>query len=1074
METDADRRSARPRAQLLQLVGVAPTLFAALALPGAARAAVDRNLAQRTEPAEQLCATARTDDLDSILELGCVPAVRSTASSEAAEPLSFELPGAAIEAQVEPAVDAAAYGPVWTPALERDADIAIAPYCTAPAQTVLAALSTTPSAELVDQSRLDETASTSSFYALDDFYAALSDPDETDQVAAPVEDRGTEPLGGIDGALEVRLVASDVESTVSQSAAASTHDSVVETPARDSDSRTHEVAVPRDVGPAAESVESGFAESAVEQPASRTFTAKPAEPSVAEGHIAASDTGGRAEAGIQRPMKVRSSPEKSMPDLAHETVNASQVESDSQAAMPCVRGQTFDLISAGPTYCVALPQTITATQSSCVADHEVALGSAMPTYCVAPAQTILAARTDSTVPNSPSAQPTAEPSSPAAQPNADFSERPPLGKDRVLRVPQAEKPAVIDGVLDDSAWRSAAVANRFWISEQQRWPAEQTEVLVVSDSTHLYFGFKVYDREPGMIEALQTRRDASLGFDDQIAIELDPFLNYRSISTYAVNAIGTQNDSDGGGRADQLAWKGDWKAAVARTEYGWSVEIAIPYSILNFPSGADTVGVNFLRYHHRTKEWSRWADVTLRNLPEQRGRLTGLVAPTAGKSQPWTFLPYVLAGRNTPNREGEIRKSLGAAGVDIRYEPQRNVTGVISVLPDFSQLATAVTNINFSYNPKRALDPRPFFQEGSAYFGSLPAYFYPLRMPNFQYGGKLFGQLGGTQFGGLATRAPDGRTDSVLNVEHKLDPTHGLGALVTQTDRGAFRNVLSSVRARGREASGLNYGFDGATTQTNGTDGDGSFTRSTVGWAGNHWSVGATLDRFSTHFFPASGLLDRDLPDTRGYNTVVGYYREPSEGRWRAIQFDGHFNSRDTTKGLLQRRYRYVAGSFELRQPQVRFGLSYTAGPYRPVGARPGIWADHLNDDRYWSATLDLNTRSNWSGYGLMYASGTLGGGEYRYATVFAWIRPTSTTMVNLSSEQLRSFGSYRQTIVSASWNITPRQAVAIRYIDAYYGKGLFLAYTQHVRKNMDMIAVIDKQPELPVKLSVKLVLTVF
>src|SRR5687767_5677934 len=76
------------------------------------------------------------------------------------------------------------------------------------------------------------------------------------------------------------------------------------------------------------------------------------------------------------------------------------------------------------------------------------------------------------------------------------SARPPPGHTRALVVPRISQPPVIDGKLDDAAWRNAPVADRFWISEQQRAPSEKTEVLVTADRDHLYFAFRVFDTRP--------------------------------------------------------------------------------------------------------------------------------------------------------------------------------------------------------------------------------------------------------------------------------------------------------------------------------------------------------------------------------------------------------------------------------------------------------------------------------------------------------------------------------------------------------------------------------------------------
>src|SRR6266511_2829514 len=85
-------------------------------------------------------------------------------------------------------------------------------------------------------------------------------------------------------------------------------------------------------------------------------------------------------------------------------------------------------------------------------------------------------------------------------------ERPPPGHTRSLTVPKTAQAPVIDGRLDEEIWKHAAVADRFWIPQQQRWPTEQTEVLVLADEENLYFGFRVYDSPSDAITALQTRR----------------------------------------------------------------------------------------------------------------------------------------------------------------------------------------------------------------------------------------------------------------------------------------------------------------------------------------------------------------------------------------------------------------------------------------------------------------------------------------------------------------------------------------------------------------------------------------
>lgn len=651
-------------------------------------------------------------------------------------------------------------------------------------------------------------------------------------------------------------------------------------------------------------------------------------------------------------------------------------------------------------------------------------------------------------------------------------ERPPPGRMRILQVPLTAIRPTLDGALDDAAWKGAAVADRFWISEQQRWPGEQTEVLVTADGEYLYFGFRVHDRQPQAIQTLQTRRGAGLGLDDQVLVELDPYLSYREISSYSVNANGVQNDAIAGGRARQQTWKGDWQAAAVRTAYGWSAEIAIPFGILNFEPGTTAVGVNFLRYHHRTTEWSQWADITVRGLPEEMGRLTGLQFPDRAKTQPWTLMPYVLAGRHIPDKKGRVRDTLVNAGAELRYQPRPNLTGVLAINPDFSQVESAITNVNFNYNEKFRADPRPFFQEGSAYFGNRRDYFYSTRIPDFDYGAKFFTRASGYQIGALATHGPQQRTDYVVRAEREFDATHSLSGMLVGTDRPELRNKLVVVRGQGREASGLNYALDAAVTTTEGQAGDGSRVAGALGWNKDFWSIGFAADRHTVNYRPQNALVDRDLPDTRGFNSFASYYRDLGEGPLREIRGDVSLSVRETGDGRLQRRTWFAGGSVESRQ-QIRVGLWYTQGPYRPVGPAPGSWSDSVNQDNYWTASIDFNTRSSRLGYGGSASSGALGGGNYDYHSIYVWMRPTATTFINASTERLSNFGKFNQTIISAGWDLSSRDGIVARYVKADYGNSYRLAYSRNLRKDLDFFIVYDREPEQPARLSAKIVMAI-
>lgn len=662
----------------------------------------------------------------------------------------------------------------------------------------------------------------------------------------------------------------------------------------------------------------------------------------------------------------------------------------------------------------------------------------------------------------------------AAQTPGVSDHRPPLGGARAIQAPQTDEAPRIDGQIATGEWAAAAIADDFWISLENRGPSERTQVLVMADADNLYFAFQVFDRRPEAISALQLRRDAEPGLDDRVIVELDPYRSFNSGATsrFSVSARGTQYDEFGGGRARQLSWKGDWKAAAARTAYGWSAEIAIPFEILNYGRGATEFSANFYRYQNRTHELSQWADTTPQSLPEQIGVLTGLKPPLKAARSAWTFLPYLFFGKNVARPSGGVEGASVNGGVDVRYEPRPNLTALVSIQPDLSQIENAVTDIDFSYNEKKIADYRPFFQEGAGYFGGNDAYyFYSKRIPDFEYGARLFGRSGDTQYGTFVASSPGGRWDYLGQADFQIDRTHKVGAAVVISDRSDLDNALLVVSGSGRQASGLNYALEAAGSSTQGAQGDGSYLQGKIGWKEDFWSANLTMDSYTRAFLPADGIVDHDLLDTRGATAAAGVFRDFGSGRFHNIQANAYWQRRYTSDGALQKNYWNVSGSAELRR-QIRLTLGYTGGRYRAPGDDAGSWSPAMNRDSYWTAGLELNTRNDRLTYGVTYSDGEIAGGDYSYGAAYLIARPSAATYVQLSAEQLSLYGRYDQFVVAAGWDVTPNQNLSARLIHAYYGDSVRASWSWRIRKNVDLFVLCEDSEQQKTTASIKLVMT--
>jgi hypothetical protein len=101
---------------------------------------------------------------------------------------------------------------------------------------------------------------------------------------------------------------------------------------------------------------------------------------------------------------------------------------------------------------------------------------------------------------------------------------------RVAVAALAKQPPRLDGTLNDPIWGTAPAVTDFRQREPlETQPAtEKTEVHILYDSRHVYFGVHRYDHDPKAIIATQLRQDLSQDLDDNFAIVIDPTLSHRS------------------------------------------------------------------------------------------------------------------------------------------------------------------------------------------------------------------------------------------------------------------------------------------------------------------------------------------------------------------------------------------------------------------------------------------------------------------------------------------------------------------------------------------------------------------
>jgi hypothetical protein len=315
------------------------------------------------------------------------------------------------------------------------------------------------------------------------------------------------------------------------------------------------------------------------------------------------------------------------------------------------------------------------------------------------------------------------------------------GKDKFVAA-RTEKPPKIDGALDDECWKDATRLTTFRISTQpgQGLLAEQqTEVLVSSDRQALYFAFICRESEVGKIAAHQTQYDGSFDLDDRVDVGLDTFCDKTRSYVFTVNPLGTRADS----RWGDLRWNARWQAAAKIGKGAWTVEMAVPFSILTMPRKANKFGFNCGRGLRRKAEYSFWKYT--KNYSDRQfiwAELTGF--ETGEARRPDRYLGYVVGAR----RFEEPGSTTAHIGFDWEHPLTSTATTMLTVNPDWSNIEVAHSGIDFTYLEERRLpEVRPFFVESLPYLPT-PVIFYPQRrIYKFDEGLKLTGTEGRFRFG---------------------------------------------------------------------------------------------------------------------------------------------------------------------------------------------------------------------------------------------------------------------------------------------------------------------------------------
>ncbi len=596
-----------------------------------------------------------------------------------------------------------------------------------------------------------------------------------------------------------------------------------------------------------------------------------------------------------------------------------------------------------------------------------------------------------------------------------FSQEPVVegSREKSVQIPKTESPPIIDGVLDDSAWRDAAIVDDLHeIQPTEYAPAsERTVIYLTYGMDALYIGAMLYDSDPSAITDRILRQGQQVFGDDWFSVMIDPFHDRRSGYRFLTNPNGIrqeglyQNISD-----TQWEWQGIWEVASSKTDEGWITEIAIPFKSISFDPNNDTWGINFRRAVARRDERMGWVSRNRNTDPSTSGIAVGFAGLQQGVGLDIIPSASLRNTRTIPSPEARIdagqqvppvvlntrSDSEFEPSIDVFYKLLPGMTAALTVNTDFSATEVDDRQVNLTRFGLFFPEKRDFFlQDADIFeFGNIDENgrpFFSRRIGlsgsgepvDLEVGGKISGRIGRFNVGALAIRQDKFSTTNadnaiVARVSANLLRESNIGFIATEGDPQS--NIDNSV-------SGLDFNYrnsrlpGGKLVETNawyqqsdtpGLQNDNKAyglriaSPNATGFRG-----GVRFTRIEQNFDPALGFVNR-----RGIeqlNMSVQFRARPRQGYLRSIL--GGFNGERVERilhGALESQFlRLRLLEIENRQgdelqlhhrmnEEVLFGeFEISEGITIPIGAYS------FNDIRMELSTADqrrvwgsLNTRS--------------------------------------------------------------------------------------------------------------------
>jgi len=414
---------------------------------------------------------------------------------------------------------------------------------------------------------------------------------------------------------------------------------------------------------------------------------------------------------------------------------------------------------------------------------------------------------------------------------------------KTVNIKKVVEPPVIDGIIDPCWERADSAAGFFQLSPYyNRKPSSRTVARILTTKQALYCMIIAY--QPGIpVQAFKGTLDNTSG--DMVSLMLDTFGNRRTAYKFGVSASGVRSDCIllDDARNRDYSWDGIWFADAKVYDWGYVVEMEIPYKSLQYNEKLMQWGLDFDRWIAEKNEDIYWCTY---------GEAEGMRISKFGNLVFNGFRPsvrgmhlelYPVGIAQTEYQEDGSYDFVPNAGIDIMYNPSPRLAFQATANPDFAQIEADPFEFNISRYETYYSERRPFFTEGNEIFMAAGkqrnmGFYTPLELfysrrigrklsdgseVPLWAGAKTFGRLGEWEYGGFA--AVTGERSYTVDDENFTE------------EQALFGSARVKKQIMGNSSVGMLFvGKQNASGSNGVVDIDGAFR-------GNNWQLAYQIAR---------------------------------------------------------------------------------------------------------------------------------------------------------------------------------------------------------------------------------------